>query len=415
MGSRPLTTVITGVHWVGSGLLVLGLAATGWAQIPSPSAKAAQPARAIGVVSVVSPESISLRTDVGLQLTVFWERGTTILRVPPGEKDLRKTTSIDTTEIGVGDRVLVRGRLSEDQKSVLATSIIVMTKADIERKHEADRAEWRQRGIGGIVTAVNPDAREITLTRPLFPPTQGNLARSVTITLTSNSVLLRYAPDSVKFTDAKPSTFEEIRVGDQVRALGMKSEDGSRFQAEKLVSGAFRNIAATVTSIDSQNTAITIKDLSSEKPVLVQINQDSRLRKLSPFAAQMLAMSSSGGGTPAGVPPGVPPSGSGSEGVRPRGPAAAGGFEPGGFDPNTIRSGGPPDLQQMLERMPSFAMEELKPGEALLVVSTEGINPNKVTAIIVLAGVEPILAARARNGDQTMLGTWNLGMDGGLP
>jgi hypothetical protein len=69
----------------------------------------------------------------------------------------------------------------------------------------------------------------------------------------------------------------------------------------------------------------------------------------------------------------------------------------------------------MLERMPSFAMEELKLGEALLVVSTEGINPNKVTAIIVLAGVEPILAARARNGDQTMLGTWNLGMDGGLP
>jgi Golgi nucleoside diphosphatase len=44
----------------------------------------------------------------------------------------------------------------------------------------------------------------------------------------------RYAADSVNLNDARPSSFAEIKVGDQLRALGQKSEDGSRLAAEEI-------------------------------------------------------------------------------------------------------------------------------------------------------------------------------------
>ncbi len=218
-----------------------------------------------------------------------------MLRVPPGAKDLKTATPITVGDISVGDRVLIRGRVSDDQKSVLATSVIVMAKTDLEKAREAERLEWQRRGIGGLVKAVDPEKKEITISVPNTPPTPGNPTHPVIITLAANAVLLRYAPDSVKFSDAKPSTFEEIKVGDQVRALGTKSEDGSRFAAEKLVSGTFRNIGATVISVDAPQGTVTVKDLASGKPVVVRTNADSRLHRLPPFLAQMIAAFNSGG------------------------------------------------------------------------------------------------------------------------
>jgi hypothetical protein len=69
----------------------------------------------------------------------------------------------------------------------------------------------------------------------------------------------------------------------------------------------------------------------------------------------------------------------------------------------------------MLERAPALTLSELKPGDALIVVSTKGTNPSEVTAITVLAGVEPILAAQPRGGEQMDLGPWNMSMGEGGP
>ncbi|MGD0922333.1 MAG: hypothetical protein ABSA70_11280, partial [Terriglobia bacterium] len=275
---------------------------------------------------------------------------------------------------------------------------------------EAERAEWRRRGIGGLVKAVNPETKEITISVPNVPPTPGNPTHPVILTATSNTVLLRYAPDSVKFSDAKPSSFEEIKVGDQVRALGAKSDDGSRFAAEKLVSGTFRNIGATVISFDAPNSSVTVKDLASGKPVVVRTNSDSRLHRLPPFLAQMIASFSSGGQTPTQAQGGAPggwrgnaaPSGAQSE--------RAPGGGPGGGPRN-----GPPDFQQMLERAPALNLNELKPGDALIVVSTKGTNSSEVTAITLLAGVEPILAAQPKGSEQMELGPWNMSAGEGGP
>jgi hypothetical protein len=304
--------------------------------------------------------------------------GVSFLRVPPGSTNLNSATKISLSDISLGDRVLVRGRVSEDQKSVVAASVIVMTKSDLAGARQVESSDWQRRGIGGAVQAVNPATREITIVAPTTPPTSGNSTHPVTIALAANAVLLRYAPDSVKFSDAKPSAFEQIKVGDQMRALGTKSEDGGRFTAEKLVSGTFRNVGVTVASVDAQSRAISAKEMPSGQPLLVRTNADSKLHRLPPTLAQSLARSNSAGAQ-----------------------AGKSGNESGD------------NVQQMLESAPAFDLAELKPGDSLIVVSTEGATPSEVMAIEIFAGVEPILAARPKNSDQAVLGSWSLGMNGG--
>jgi len=410
--------------WVGIAL------AQGPATAPpsAPGPSSAQPLRPIGVVTQIKTGSLTLQTDAGSELLVPLPEGISVVRVPPGAKDLKAATPITVGEISLGDRVLIRGRVSEDQKSVLATSVIVMAKTDLEKAREAERAEWRRRGIGGLVKAVSPETREITISVPNVPPTPGNLTHPVIVTFQANAVLLRYAPDSVKFSDAQPSSLEEIKVGDQVRALGTKSEDGNRFAAEKLVSGTFRNLGATVISVDAPSGAVTVKDLASGQPVLVRTNADSKLHRLPPFLAQMMASFSSGG-PQAGATPGRSAAGGSAGGASPgqqqggepgswrRDGASSGGTvggsQPGG--PGGQRGNGPPDFQRMLERTPPLALSELKPGDALIVLSTQGTKPSEVTAITVLAGVEPILAAQPKGSDQMVLGPWNMSMSEGGP
>src|SRR6185503_10995899 len=101
-------------------------------------------------------------------------------------------------EIGVGDKVYARGRVSEDRKSVPAQKLFVMAQAEIQKKHELEKAEWRKRGISGIISAVNPQAHEITV------QSRGREGvKPVIISAPESVQFRRYAPDSVKFSDAK--------------------------------------------------------------------------------------------------------------------------------------------------------------------------------------------------------------------
>ena len=99
----------------------------------------------------------------------------------------------------------------------------------------------------------------------------------------------RYSPDSVRFADAKPSSFADLQPGDTVRALGDKNEDGTHLKAEEVVSGAFETIAGTVDSVDPATGEVHITNLQTKKPVVVRTNQNSLLRRLDPIMAAMLA------------------------------------------------------------------------------------------------------------------------------
>jgi hypothetical protein len=69
-------------------------------------------------------------------------------------------------------------------------------------------------------------------------------------------------------------------------------------------------------------------------------------------------------------------------------------------------------LQQVVSRMPPATLADLQKGEAVMIVSTEGTAAGGVTAIMLVGGVEPILAAPA--GAEQTLSPWNVGGgDGG--
>jgi len=356
-----------------------------------------QRSRALGVVDSIDSAGglITLHTDAGPTVKIVPQDNTRFVRLPPGETSLAKATPITAADIQPGDRLLAYGQLSDDKTSLAAGVVVVMTKGDIAKKQQEERSEWQKRGAGGIVTAVAPAANQVTITTRTA---EGR--KPLIIEVGPQTVIRRYAQDSVKFADAKPGTLADIKPGDQVRALGDKTPDGERLTAEKLVSGSFRNVAATVIAVDPAANTLKVTDLTTKKPVLVHVTADSTMRKLPEMVARMIALRTSGAppaGAAAGGPPHAP---NGAAGAPPAGGQGGG----GGMRP------GRPDMQQMLERMPPLKLEDLKPGDAIIVSSTQGADPNQVTAITLIAGVEPILSAApagSQRGAQ-MLGSWNL-------
>lgn len=371
-----------------------------------------QKVRPIGVVTEVQSGQLTLHTDAGPSLTVSLPEGISVLQVPPGAKSLKQANKITVSDVHVGDRVLIIGPVSEDQKSVTARTVVVMSKTALEIAREAERLQWEKRGIAGVVKAVDPATKEITLAVPNPRPRPGNLTHPVVVALAPKASLLRYAPNSVKFSDAKPAPLAQIRVGDQMRALGTKSTDGTHFTAEKIVSGTFRNIGATVMSVDAPQHTMTVKDLATGQPVLVHTNADSKLHQLTPEVANTIARFNAA--SPEGAAAGRQQN-AGSAGERQRGQAGSRG--PGRPEGPGAKAGMPAgrsaNLEQMLQRMPALSLSELKPGEPLIIVSTEGVKPDQVTAIAVLSGVEPILRAQPKGSKDVALGPWNMSVGGG--
>jgi hypothetical protein len=386
----------------------------------------------VGAVKSISGNALVLTVDGGADVNVTVASNAKIVQVAPGEKDLKSATPITLTDLQVGDRVLVRGRASDDAKTMTAVGVIAMKRTDLDAKKAQDRDDWQKRGIGGLVSAVDPATGTITISTGA-----GAAAKTVVIDTTNSTVLRRYAPDSVQFDDAKPAPLDQIKPGDQVRARGTKSADGSEFAADEIVSGTFRNLAGIITAIDASAQTISLTDLISKKPMIVKITAQSQLRKISAQTAQMIAFRLKGAG--AGAAAGAPGGGSAGAGGAPAqsGSGAAG----GGSSNNGASNGGTPnggqrsggagaagnsaagsggsgggrgDFQQIVNRLPANTLADFQKGDAVMVVSTQGTDAGGVTAITMLGGVEAILAAApAGNAAQAMtLSPWSLGGGG---
>src|ERR1700677_2335780 len=74
---------------------------------------------------------------------------------------------------------------------------------------------------------------------------------------------------------------------------------------------------------------------------------------------------------------------------------------------------GAADVQRMLSRLPDSTLADLQKGDAVMIVSTAGGNSGPVTAITLLAGVEPILTAAPNRSASSLLSPWSLGATGG--
>jgi hypothetical protein len=347
------------------------------------------------VVAVdAASKQIFVKTDAGAVVVVTVSDATKIFKNPPGETKLDKATAYTLAEIGAGDRILALGKLSDDGKTLAAPrAVVINTKAEITAKHDKERAEWQARGVVGVVSGVNAESKEITVnTRTPEGP------KPVVIPA-GTAKLRRYAPDSIKFSDAKPSTFEEVKVGDQLRAKGDRSADGSHFTAEEIVTGTFRTALGTVKSVDAAKNEITIEQAQDKKPLTVVVRPDSVLKQFPADIAAMMGGGGAGGGAAAGG--GQAPAGGERRVVVQGGPGgaapAAGGGQGAGGAPG---QGGPArrmmDPQQMLERLPPVTLAELKPGQMIVVSSTVGADPTRVTAIQLVSNVESLIAMMQR-------------------
>lgn len=398
--------------WISSAVFLVALIITGSVIAQTSASSQARPdineigitpTLALGEVTMIDAANsqMKVKTKDG-DITVYLSANTVYKRVAPGETDLRNATVVTLADIGVGDRVIAMGRVADDRQSVPARQVIVMTKADIAKKQEREREEWRRRGIAGRVIKLDAQEQEIVIAVRSRDGEQ-----PVTITNTSQATFRRYAPDSVKFSDAKPSSFAEVKIGDQVRVLGQRSEDGTRVTPEVIVFGSFRMVGGMIKKVDPARNEIVIDDLQSGKPLTIVVNADSLLRRIPTEMAAMIARfraaQQAGGGTGQDLPA------SGREPARPTTPSGPPGGPPG-------RMGGRMgDLDEMLERLPALSLTELKPEQMIVVSATEGVDASRVTAIKLLAGVEALLMQPS--GRPAMGPSFNLpGLDAiGLP
>ncbi len=346
----------------------------------------------IGTITAVGANSITLKTDAGSQLTIVVDANTRVLRIAPGQKDLKSATPIHLQDLQVGDRALVRGTSAGSQ--ITATSVLVMKRTDVAQRQQQELQEWQRHGLGGIVRSVDLAVGTIVVA--------SGMNQTVSVHTSPTTEFLRYAPDSVKFSDAKKGNLNDIRPGDQLRARGARSADGQELTADAVISGSFRNVAGMVTAVDPAQNSVTVMDLASKKPVTVKLAPDSQMRKLPEEMAQRIAMflrrGQAGAGGGAQVNEAGAPSNStvGHE-------AAAGNRRPGG----------PPDFQQLIRRMPPATISDLQKGEAVMMVTTAGDSGSEPTALTLLSGVEPILtAAPNKTTAANLLSGWSMGGGG---
>ncbi len=362
----------------------------------------AQVRQFVGSISALKPETaeIVVKPDTGEPVSAKVSGSTVVQRIAPGEKDLKKAEAISVGDVAVGDRVLV----ALEPGTTDLRRIIVMAATDISKKNDKDRQEWTTRGISGVVTKKDGDQLLLKLK-------VGGEEKIATVTVAANANLKRYAPDSVKFLDAKPGKLAEIAVGDQVRARGEKSADGLAVKADELVFGTFQTRAGDIVSIDVAAKELTVKELGTQKTFVVKLTTDSQVKALPDFGgmgapAGMAGRGPAGAapvGAPAGAAPGTPGMGRG-----PGGPAGMGG------------RGGMPDVNQMIEMMPLATVEALKPGQSIIVSSTKTGKPDQMTAITLIGNAGMIIrlaqasAMASQGGGRQGGGGAPGGMGGGM-
>jgi hypothetical protein len=370
-------------------LLVLSLL---WVEcsIPARAAQAtvAPRAQVAGTISSVNAQASQfvMKPDKGDSISVTTTDQTLILHMPPGVTDVKQGTKLTVGELAVGDRVVAYYRGAAGEKAVQATSLVVRTVADLAEIAKQEQADWRRRGTIGIASATDPAAKTVTLKVG---------SKTVTVKTTDKTEYHRYSLDSAKPADAKVSSFAEIKVGDQVHVLGNRNEDGTETTAESVYAGTFRQLAATITSINATTGEMLVKDLATKKPLTIRVDSDTVMKKLDPDLAASLARRYGAGRA--------------QDQAGAAGAGASAGFA--GRGGRGGRGGGGGDIGQILDRLPAAPLSALKNGDAVMVSTTMGSDPTHVTAIMLLAGVDQLLTAP--NATRDIMSGWNLNGGGG--
>ena len=354
------------------------------------------PSRFLGTITAIDGNTLTIKVDANGERKVEVPAGAPIKRIAPGQKDLSTAESIQFSDLASGDRVLVKLDPDAPGPTPQALQIVAVKQTDVALKQQRDREDWQRRGVGGLVKSVDAAGGVI-----LVGSGAGPTAKIITIHIGKTTMLKRYAPASVRYDAALPAPLDAIHAGDQLRARGTKNADGTEIAAEEVISGSFRNISGIIASLDAAGSTFVVKDLATKKQVTIQISPDAQMRRLPDMMARMLAARLKGAPAAgaAAAPSAVTQPQNGSGGAPPR----TWGGNGGGQWPGQNGGQGSGDPQQMLNRAPAIQLADLKKGDAVMLVSTQGTD--SVTAITLLAGVEPLLEAPAA---QNLLSNWSM-------
>ena len=335
-------------------LAILWLADTAFGQAPG---------RYVGTVTSITGDVLTVKADDGDVKQVQVPATAQLKRVEPGQRDLSAAVTIQFADLATGDRVLVRTDPASVSTLPQAAMIVTIKQADVALRQQHDREEWQHNGVGGLVKSVNANAGTIEIASGT-----GTSLRLMTILVKPSTVLKRYAPTSVRYDLAKTAPISAIQVGDQLRARGGRSADGAAVDADEVISGTFRNVSGVISSLDSAGSTLALKDLTTKKQLTIHVTEESQLRALPDAAARTLAAHLKSEATP------------------------------GASDAAS-------DAQQILNRAQAIEFSSLKKGDAVLVVSAA--DGDKLTAITLLSGVEPLL--EAPEASSNLLANWSIG------
>ncbi len=344
----------------------------------------------LGTITAINGTTLTIKTQQGDERQVEVPSTASLKRIEPGQTSLSAAAAMQFSELAAGDRVLVWTDPNIATGTPQAVRLVAIKAQDLAQKQQEEAEDWQKRGVGGLVKSVDPATGIIVITSGAGPA-----AKTVIIHTASNTVLKRYAPASVSYALARPAPITDIHPGDQLMARGDRNEAGVEVAAEEVVSGSFRNISGVISSLDPAKSTFTVKDLATKKQVTVQVPDDAQMRRLPDRMAEFLAARLKGTAPAVGARAG-----------------AEAGVENGGGAARQVwaqRSGNGAgmDAQQILSRAPVIHFADLQKGEAVMLVATPG--DAQVTAITLVAGVEPLLEAPA---SQDLLANWSMGSGG---
>ena len=373
---------------VSKSLMSFGLAAV--LVLTASMVQAQTAARFLGSVTAINGDTLTVKNAQGQEQQVQVPSTADLKRIEPGQTDLTKAVALQYSDLAVNDRVLIYLDPNATGGKAQATRLIAIKQADLAKQQQSEAAEWRN-GASGLVKSVDAASGDIVIKSGAGPT-----EKTVTVHTGKTTILKRYAAASISYDKATVAPFDAIHAGDQLTARGTKNADGTEVTATEVVTGSFRNLDGTISSLDASNSTIEVKDLATKKQVTIHITADAQMHKLDARMAQMLAARLNGttaGGARGGAGGGAPAAG-GAGNAGGGGGRGAGGQGMGqGMDP-----------QQLLNRAPAIHFADLQKGDAVMLVSTSG--ESDVTAITLMAGVEAILEAPA---GKDVLSNWSMG------
>lgn len=360
----------------------------------------------IGTIEKVdgAAKTFTLKTDKGEEPTLKFDEKTQFLNLPAGEKDTKKATRAAATDVSPGDRVIARMR-AEDATGLPAVFLYFEKKTDLVQRQKKTEEEWQTQSVYGTVKSVDAAAKSVVIAvRGGFGP-----PKDVTLDATGSVEYQRFSLDSGKY-EPSSAGLALVQAGDQVRLLGEKNADQTQIKLEAIQSGTFKSLPVTVKSVDSAASMIVATDLTTKKPITINIKPDTQLKRLDDATALLMArrlnptfQNDSGRGGRGGQG-GQAPGGGGGAGAGFAGRGGAGGGGRGGrnADPN-----------KLLDQQPTIELADLKAGEPVVVTGGATSDMAKLTATSVVAGVDPILRAAPNRGADPLAGNWNFGELGG--